>query len=584
MKGQEIRPSLFQFTYGVGSIVESPSGPMVIPSFERWGNIFSKSDALQSIEKFEIHDPRASAVLSNARFFRLPTNVDFKKSSDWILFQAIPFPRWGLCMKENHHKLFRINSDGSTRCPNCRTHENARRQAIRFVLSCSKGHMTDLDWSWAIHGSNSNCTNDILDWTESGNSLSEILISCSSCGAKKSLADIYRTRFKCSGFYQESGKIEDCDRDARIVLRNASYLHVPENISFLTIPPMSTNLHLILGRSSITAALGTLKFSTKLDPVAIRTTLRHLQNTYKSIGEQALIEIDNVTDEDLMNATNDVLEVGTSAETINDSIVQELKALKLAAERGAPPDPTNQRPTLEVEKGSSLEFTFSETIRLRVTPVKRLRVVTIQTGYRRLISDDSEGPKFVPTAFGDKDKWFLSLEMMGEGIFIDLPPDIELNLMPSETYQSWLESWKQNNQDLNRYKFHPEFIWLHTLSHRLISSLGIDSGYSSAGIRERVYFHNQSGKNEGGILLYVSQRGADGTLGGMIALVPNFKRILDSAVANIEFCSNDPLCRERRHQLGTKLGAACFGCLLVSETSCEHQNLFLDRNLLVESL
>jgi hypothetical protein len=31
-------------------------------------------------------------------------------------------------------------------------------------------------------------------------------------------------------------------------------------------------------------------------------------------------------------------------------------------------------------------------------------------------------------------------------------------------------------------------------------------------------------------------------------------------------------------------GAACHSCLLISETSCERRNLFLDRNLLVRTM
>jgi hypothetical protein len=99
-----------------------------------------------------------------------------------------------------------------------------------------------------------------------------------------------------------------------------------------------------------------------------------------------------------------------------------------------------------------------------------------------------------------------------------------------------------------------------------------------------VYFTVNENGSRGGVLLYVSQRGADGTLGGLTALVSNFERIRDGALANIDACSNDPLCRERIHIAGAKTGAACYGCLLVAETSCENRNLFLDRNLLVESI
>ncbi len=53
-------------------------------------------------------------------------------------------------------------------------------------------------------------------------------------------------------------------------------------------------------------------------------------------------------------------------------------------------------------------------------------------------------------------------------------------------------------------------------------------------------------------------------------------------------CSNDPICAD--HHPGDAVderalqGAACHGCLLVSETSCERRNNYLDRALLVEMM
>ena len=50
-------------------------------------------------------------------------------------------------------------------------------------------------------------------------------------------------------------------------------------------------------------------------------------------------------------------------------------------------------------------------------------------------------------------------------------------------------------------------------------------------------------------------------------------------------CSNDPICAH--HTPGTSLekrwlhGAACHGCALVAETSCEMRNDYLDRALVV---
>ena len=40
---------------------------------------------------------------------------------------------------------------------------------------------------------------------------------------------------------------------------------------------------------------------------------------------------------------------------------------------------------------------------------------------------------------------------------------------------------------------------------------------------------------------------------------------------------------DREHDFTTH-GAACHGCLLIAETSCEMRNLFLDRNLLVPTM
>ena len=36
--------------------------------------------------------------------------------------------------------------------------------------------------------------------------------------------------------------------------------------------------------------------------------------------------------------------------------------------------------------------------------------------------------------------------------------------------------------------------------------------------------------------------------------------------------------------IGATHGAACHGCLLISETSCELRNMFLDRNLLIPTM
>jgi hypothetical protein len=170
--------------------------------------------------------------------------------------------------------------------------------------------------------------------------------------------------------------------------------------------------------------------------------------------------------------------------------------------------------------------------------------------------------------------------MQGEGIFIDLP-DREPFL--TERAKLWRSRETEERDSPESDLLNPVFVWWHTFAHRLLYGLSIDSGYSSAAIRERIYFKKKDGRVSGGILLYTSQQGGDGSLGGLIALCTkeDFGRIFRAAERNLGVCSNDPLCSEH---LERNNGAACYACLLVSETSCEFHNLYLDRLLLSESL
>src|SRR5271165_4327183 len=82
--------------------------------------------------------------------------------------------------------------------------------------------------------------------------------------------------------------------------------------------------------------------------------------------------------------------------------------------------------------------------------------------------------------------------------------------------------------------------------------------------------------------------GAQGTLGGLVGTAPRFAEILESALRRVEICSNDPVCADHEPdgRSGDRAthGAACHGCMLIAETSCESRNQFLDRALLVRTM
>ena len=127
----------------------------------------------------------------------------------------------------------------------------------------------------------------------------------------------------------------------------------------------------------------------------------------------------------------------------------------------------------------------------------------------------------------------------------------------------------------------PLFVWWHTLSHALIKSLSLSCGYSSASLRERVYVDDLG---RGGILIYNTSPGDDSGMGGLVDVVYNkkeFYRVLENAMNTIRVCSNDPLCSSVKINDDAVNGSACHNCLLISETSCEHLNTFLDRHFFI---
>ena len=91
-----------------------------------------------------------------------------------------------------------------------------------------------------------------------------------------------------------------------------------------------------------------------------------------------------------------------------------------------------------------------------------------------------------------------------------------------------------------------------------------------------------------GILLHTGTSGSAGTLGGLVEAGRRIGEHLLAALDEARLCSNDPVCAE--HDASAENdpmhlhGAACHGCLLIAETSCEQRNDWLDRALVVPTL
>lgn len=584
--GQPIRPSQFILSYGVGSIIEAPRGPRLVPIFDKWDltrTVFSGSGS--TITKFRIEDRNARAQLNGGEIFEIPTNPQFDLTTTQSLFRTFRFPKWALC--QQHRILYQLDLVGRSRCPLCKSKlRDSQDEAIRFVRACPNGHLDDVDWRGTIHGGKP-CPGDLFDWVEeTGSDLKSVRIRCRACRAEVSLQDVYYRTYSCSGYFPEEGKSESCDERASVVLRSATSLRIPEVITSLTIPRPALRVHLLLSQPAIGKGLLSLAASGG-DPK--NDLLRNLKiiatNMPDQIDPATISEIEKLPAEEVKDAIADLLvssEVQKSPQEVKD---EEFTALQDAAEHGYPLKPSTG-PLFEVDKSAVMPFPHLSGLVFRITPVKRLRVVLVQRGYRRPVRGptyaDGRSIRVIDTAYIRQGvRWYPGVAMQGEGIFIDLP-----DCPPSFSKRAklWLDREKEETATPESALLNPLFVWWHTLAHRIIYGLSIDSGYASAAIRERIYFRKrEDGRSSGGILLYTSQQGSDGSLGGLIALCTkdDFSRVMGAAERNLSSCSNDPLCSQH---LERNNGSACYACLLISETSCEFHNSYLDRLLLSESL
>ncbi len=570
---QEVRPSQFIITYGPGSMVETRSGPVIVKSMERLFQEIGRDP-----QEFEIVDDRLSqAELGAARIARVPTNAELGLPADEAIYPTERFPYWALCTRHVPVQILYPVQNGCPRCPPGRPRSASGASAIRFVLACSAGHIDEVSWNHIVHPGGGSCRPDHFIWHGGGRALRHVMLECPECNRRENFGRAYGRPWACSGRQPEigQGRTPGCTAVARIMQRGAANLHMPLVTSALTILDMPTRLYAVLKDREILSIgrmlrrrglLDRMNFSEEVEnlPGLPQATVEFLRSSPWDGIQQAL---EQLLDQE-QGATRPVRE-------------EEFHRLVRAATEGAPPVPPatpGAPPLFEVRLADVRRFQGpTGRLQFRVTPVSRLRMVMVQRGYQRV---DPQMGAVVPVAFSWGGRtWFPGVELFGEGIFIDLE-DAILDLQGTRAGE-WQRQFAGPGDPV--LINHPVHVWWHSLSHRLLTRLAVDSGYSSTAIRERTYLtFDGIGRARGGILLYTVQPGGDGTLGGLIALANSMGHVIARALQDLGTCSNDPLCAESP-SVGAE-GAACYSCLLVSETSCEHRNRGLDRLLLLESL
>ena len=228
--------------------------------------------------------------------------------------------------------------------------------------------------------------------------------------------------------------------------------------------------------------------------------------------------------------------------------------------------------------------------------VHRLREVASLLGFTRFeaVSPDKDGEldlKVTRAALAETITWLPAIENRGEGVFVSFKAHgihewlsrAGVQERGRQIENGWKAWAKERNRKAEDFPGLPS-VMLHSLSHMLMTSIALDSGYPASSLRERVY----AGEGGYGILIYTGSSDSEGTLGGLVETGRQYPEHLRRGLGANRLCSHDPVCAEHipstYYEMRPLQGAACHGCLLIAETSCEQRNDFLDRALVIPTI
>ena len=572
----QLRQSQVITTYGPGALIDLPKHAAIMGGLDTWPRGLD-----------EIFEPRLTRVLGNLTGVPLPRlyTPPPAPNEPWAPAKGIGawrFPEWFVVQEIGGGERER-----SRRLVHRKALEQGRfdgREVVptRFVRACPRGHVDDLDWVRFVHGQEDYCRRQLwLDERGTTGDLAELSVRCE-CGKRRSLheaTELDRNPLEtCRGARPWLGAHteEDCSQPSRLLIRTASNAYFPQVFSLLSLPDR--------GGSAESAVRDVWDMLQIVDSAETLAVIKRIP----SVSER----LDGFSDEEILQAIGAVKGDAGSERNVKDV---ELDAL-LGAPEGfgddIPIDPNFHARRLPDDAWRKSRL--SDGI-VAVVQLHRLREVVALIGFTRLEAAmrDIHGEYDTDVERAEialEPQWFPAVENRGEGVFVQLQSDAvkEWRLRKAvqqrerdlfKGHQAWAASRKVQ---------HPfpgiEYILLHTLAHLLIQSLAMRCGYPATSIRERIYV--ESGRF--GLLLYTGTPDAEGTLGGLVQQGRFIEDHLADALRTGRLCSNDPICAQ--HSPGESMerrwlhGAACHGCALIAETSCEMRNDYLDRALVVPVL
>jgi hypothetical protein len=592
----QIRRSQVMTTFGPGALVDFPKHAAVMGGLESWGDP-DKDGFTQIFEERLEAALRAREQNPRLRLFAPPSSPDSPDAPPRGI-SAFEFPEW--FVEQPTGAWVGDRGFRSRRLLHRRAIERGNFGAvvpIRFVRACPNGHISDIDWLGFVHGGRTDCRQQLfLDERGTSGDLADILVRCA-CKVSRSLVEATQKGDQsplgpCWGempwlggappgaeeapaCVDEHGK----PRRNKLLVRSATNAYFPQNVSAISIPAESGNQAL---REAVEQAWGDLEAAEGPDDIAHelkKAKFKHLRDRFGA--------------DDLW----------AEVQRRRSGPVEERRGIK-AAEL----DTFLTTPESAGEDTPEKQDFFANALPLdparigamrrisRVVLVHRMREVVVQLGFTRFEApardvdyELSLGVRTAPLA--REVTWLPAVENRGEGIFLALDPSEVASWRRRPRVEqreaqlvAGFEAWKKRRQ-VKKARFPGvTYVMLHSLSHLLLTAVSLECGYAASSIRERVYIDG----DRCGILLFTGTPDAEGTLGGIVQVGKKLGRHLDAALELGRLCANDPVCAQHHpdhaHVERFLHGAACHGCLLVSEPSCEWSNELLDRSLVVDTV
>ena len=601
----EVRPSQLLYSYGVGAIVDLPRLSVIVSGLEDWPTNPQYAapiaeDRLLTAVRYQL--PTVKKLLSPPLVTDSGMPPDPFDSTARIGVPVAAFPRWMVCplcrlLAPLSSGLFKLKEqpyrpeNTAYRHENCNKGKAPEVVPARFLVACESGHLDDFPWVKFVHQGEV-CRSPWLRLLEYGPSgeARDLEVRCDTCGAQRRMAEAFGSKNReqmplCRGRrphlrdYDPNG----CTHKMRTLTLGASNTWFPVVYSTVAIPVDSGKL-----------------------PQLVDGNWALLQNVQNASGVDLLRSIGQLGGFD----EYDSADIWRAIETRRRQDAGELPPPEEHPDLKSPEWQvfTNYNPRLNGDDFRLQPLAPPPGYRDyfdQVVLVERLREVRAMVGFARLdaageLTDPDLSVFVTPAPLARQaPTWVPAAEVRGEGIFIQFNEEMIQRWLQEAAVDQRAGEFVEAHRKWRAVRYIPDpdkgfpgmrYVLIHSFAHALMRQLALESGYSAASIRERIYARpaEKEGGPMAGLLLYTSAPDSEGTLGGLVSLGnPSILgRHMTQALEAMRLCASDPLCAEHPpSRTGRTLhAAACHACLFAPETSCERGNKYLDRSALVPTL